>query len=213
VAYAGHDTQAWLSLPQVKAKISNLQVNLNCCVKGLVIALVIFCFYCAIMAQVQNDKMASDFIEDFCTYWVILYQIVPIGLYVGFEVMKLVLGFQINFDKSMVDEKTKQAAMARTADLVEEMGQVRYVFSDKTGTLTQNEMRFARCFIGNKDFGEFRLDVAMRQMRGASKCCTPGTFSSSSGTSLGEVTPEDAVGLTSSKSAAWVPELGSVQSG
>lgn len=62
--------------------------------------------------------------------------------------VKLILGFQINRDKQMVCPKSKLGATARTADLVEEMGQVNFVFSDKTGTLTENEMVFAHCCVG-----------------------------------------------------------------
>jgi phospholipid-translocating ATPase len=44
----------------------------------------------------------------------------------------------------MYDEKTDQPAKANTSDLNEDLGQVEYLFSDKTGTLTENEMEFKR---------------------------------------------------------------------
>merc|ERR1712048_155049 len=46
-------------------------------------------------------------------------------------------------------------AKLRTSDLVEEMGQVGFVFSDKTGTLTSNDMRFAYCCAGCTPLGPF----------------------------------------------------------
>ncbi len=45
---------------------------------------------------------------------------------------------------SMYDEKTDQPAKANTSDLNEDLGQIEYLFSDKTGTLTENEMEFKR---------------------------------------------------------------------
>jgi len=47
-------------------------------------------------------------------------------------------------------------AVARTADLIEEMGQINFIFSDKTGTLTKNQMVFAKAFISDRDVGDFR---------------------------------------------------------
>lgn len=48
----------------------------------------------------------------------------------------------------MYHKETDTPAMARTSNLNEELGQVKYVFSDKTGTLTRNVMEFKRCTVG-----------------------------------------------------------------
>lgn len=63
------------------------------------------------------------------------------------EVVKVLIGFFINRDLDMYHDVTDTTAKARTSSLVEELGQVDYVFSDKTGTLTCNMMRFQRCTI------------------------------------------------------------------
>ena len=39
-------------------------------------------------------------------------------------------------------------ALARTSNLNEELGQIKYVFSDKTGTLTMNVMEYKKCTVG-----------------------------------------------------------------
>lgn len=160
VAYAGPETKPCLNMAQSASKTSNLQVALNRCVLGLVVCLGVFCIYAAILGQeIGVDKTPVDFVKRVIVYWIILYQVVPVSLYVVFEMVKLLLGLRINRDEQMAitqDDGTKVYALARTADLVEELGQVEHIFSDKTGTLTQNEMRFARCYIGGKDLGEFR---------------------------------------------------------
>ena len=53
------------------------------------------------------------------------------------EVIRLVQSFLINWDLAMYHEKSDTSAKARTTTLNEELGQVQYIFSDKTGTLTQ----------------------------------------------------------------------------
>lgn len=53
----------------------------------------------------------------------------------------------------MYDEENGFSAVARTSNLNEELGQIEYVFSDKTGTLTCNKMEFKRCSIGGICYG------------------------------------------------------------
>ncbi|KAI4585687.1 hypothetical protein MJG53_005921 [Ovis ammon polii x Ovis aries] len=57
-------------------------------------------------------------------------------------------------DLDMRYEPTDTAAMARTSNLNEELGQVKYIFSDKTGTLTCNVMQFKKCTIAGVAYGQ-----------------------------------------------------------
>lgn len=61
---------------------------------------------------------------------------IPISLYVMIEVLKLFLGKLISNDEELRDIETKQYSEVRNSDLIEELGQVQFIFSDKTGTLT-----------------------------------------------------------------------------
>ena len=60
----------------------------------------------------------------------------------------------IDWDLRMYYPKTDTPAKSRSTTLNEELGQVKYVFSDKTGTLTQNVMEFKKCAVGNKIYGK-----------------------------------------------------------
>lgn len=63
------------------------------------------------------------------------------------EIVKFLLSFLIQADLDMYYDLTDTAAVARSSSLIEELGQVKFVFSDKTGTLTCNEMQFRQCSI------------------------------------------------------------------
>ncbi len=70
------------------------------------------------------------------------------------EIVKLFQSYFIYWDMAIYDKETDRHSTARTSELIEELGQVEFVFSDKTGTLTQNVMEFKKCFISGKFFGD-----------------------------------------------------------
>ncbi|KAF9677908.1 hypothetical protein SADUNF_Sadunf08G0156800 [Salix dunnii] len=80
--------------------------------------------------------------------------VIPISLYVSIEMIKFIQSTQfINKDLHMYHAETNTPALARTSNLNEELGQVEYIFSDKTGTLTRNLMEFFKCSIGGEVYG------------------------------------------------------------
>lgn len=63
--------------------------------------------------------------------------IVPISLYISIEFVRTAQAAFIYFDKNIWYEKTGQPTLARSWNLSDDLGQIEYIFSDKTGTLTQ----------------------------------------------------------------------------
>ncbi|KAK1436894.1 hypothetical protein QVD17_02678 [Tagetes erecta] len=84
----------------------------------------------------------------------ILYgYLIPISLYVSIELVKVLQAVFINQDLHMYDEETGTPAQARTSNLNEELGMVDTILSDKTGTLTCNQMDFLKCSIAGVPYG------------------------------------------------------------
>jgi phospholipid-transporting ATPase len=66
------------------------------------------------------------------------------------EVAKLVQGAFIAKDLGMYYAENDTPAIAKTSSIIEDLGQIQFVFSDKTGTLTSNEMKFFKCCVSGK---------------------------------------------------------------
>ncbi|CAG5957858.1 unnamed protein product [Menidia menidia] len=104
-----------------------------------------------------NEFQSSAVLSGFLTFWsyiIILNTVVPISLYVSVEFLRLGHSFFINWDQKMYHGPTDTPAETRTTTLNEELGQVEFIFSDKTGTLTQNIMAFSKCSINGQTYGD-----------------------------------------------------------
>jgi len=105
----------------------------------------------------KNDQQTTNkfklFILSFFSFFVAYSHLIPISLYVALEIIKIFQGMLVYYDDEIYDSYIKKPAQCRSTDLIEELGQVEIIFSDKTGTLTQNSMILKKCFIYNKVYG------------------------------------------------------------
>lgn len=89
-----------------------------------------------------------------------LQVLIPISLYVSIEIVKLGQIFFIQNDLDLYDARLDTGIQCRALNITEDLGQIQYLFSDKTGTLTENRMLFRRCTVAGKEYphnehGEF----------------------------------------------------------
>uniref|UniRef100_A0A3Q2XEB3 Phospholipid-transporting ATPase n=1 Tax=Hippocampus comes TaxID=109280 RepID=A0A3Q2XEB3_HIPCM len=101
----------------------------------------------------REDSTSYRGFLSFWGYLIVLNTMVPISLYVSVEVIRLGQSKFINWDLQMYYAEKDTPAKARTTTLNEQLGQIEYIFSDKTGTLTQNIMQFKKCTIAGHSYG------------------------------------------------------------
>ncbi|XP_078379616.1 phospholipid-transporting ATPase ID-like isoform X2 [Oculina patagonica] len=172
VIYAGHDTKLMMNTGVSKFKRTGLDKLTNSLILWIAAILGIICTLLAIGTTVWEELVGQHFqiylpwesfyqdsvvvigIVHWPSFIMVLNTLIPISLYISVEVIRLGQSLWINWDVLMYYAKNDTPAVARTTTLSEELGQIQYVFSDKTGTLTQNVMTFKKCSINGRLFGE-----------------------------------------------------------
>ncbi|CAD7087029.1 unnamed protein product [Hermetia illucens] len=176
VIFAGKDTKLMQNSGKTQFKSTSIDRLLNFIIIGIVFFLLSVCAFCTLACAIWEGLVGQYFqaylpwesiipngtilgptvigFLVFFSYAIVLNTVVPISLYVSVEVIRFAQSFLINWDDKMYYEKTKTHAKARTTTLNEELGQIQYIFSDKTGTLTQNIMTFNKCSINGRAYGD-----------------------------------------------------------
>ena len=110
----------------------------------------------------NNDKStAAKFFLLLACHIIIINAMIPISLYVTLEVVRVFQALFVKYDAEMYDMDTKTFANARTSNISDDLGQIKYIFSDKTGTLTRNVMEFMKCSINGEMYGSGITEIAI----------------------------------------------------
>ncbi|KAI9872458.1 MAG: hypothetical protein M1830_001602 [Pleopsidium flavum] len=154
VIYTGEECKIRMNAtknPRIKAPALQAVVN------KVVVIIVIFVIALAIFhtaayqfwAESSEEKSwyltnaGVSFFPILASFIIMYNTMIPLSLYVSLEIVKLFQMILMN-DIDMYDEESDTPMEARTSTINEELGQVSYIFSDKTGTLTNNSMRFRK---------------------------------------------------------------------
>ncbi|OZJ06578.1 hypothetical protein BZG36_00602 [Bifiguratus adelaidae] len=168
VVFTGHETKLLLNSSKKPSKSSNITRITNRNILFLFAILVLMSIAGAVgdlvttlragnergYLALEQTNLASQFGYDILTFLILFNSFIPISLMVTMELVKYVLSYLIDADLDMYYDKTETPATARSSSLIEELGQVKFVFSDKTGTLTCNQMEFRQCSIAGLSYAD-----------------------------------------------------------
>lgn len=168
VVFTGHETKLMRNATAAPIKRTDVERIINLQIIALFCVLIILALVSSIgnvtkievsrsdlsYLYLEGTNMAGLFFKDILTYWILFSNLVPISLFVTVEIIKYYQAYMIGSDLDMYYADTDTPTGVRTSSLVEELGQIEYIFSDKTGTLTRNVMEFKACSIGGKCYTE-----------------------------------------------------------
>ena len=143
VCYTGKETRAKMNSSSPKLKIGILDKELNRSNMYLFAITFVIAF---IIASAKGFD--AKFIFNFIKYIILFCAIIPISLRVNLDVSKTYFSIRINREKEIPE------TIARNSTIPEELGRISYIFSDKTGTLTKNEMIFKIIAMETEIFAE-----------------------------------------------------------
>lgn len=182
VIFTGHDTKVMQNSTESPSKRSTIEKRLDSIIYVLFIILCLISLISSIgfavkikygmpdswymqpdntPAMYDPKKPGASGILHLITALILYGYLIPISLYVSIELVKVLQAMFINKDVHMYDEETGKPAQARTSNLNEDLGQVDTILSDKTGTLTCNQMDFLKCSIAGFSYGVGTSEVEM----------------------------------------------------
>ncbi|GKT92558.1 LOW QUALITY PROTEIN: phospholipid-translocating P-type ATPase domain-containing protein [Colletotrichum tofieldiae] len=170
VAFTGHDTKIMINSGITPSKRARIAREMNSNVIYNFGFLFIICILSAIINGVAWAKTDAslhffDFgsiggtapMSGFITFWaalIVFQNLIPIALYITLEIVRLLQAIFIYSDVEMYYEPLDQPCIPKSWNISDDLGQIEYIFSDKTGTLTQNVMEFKKATINGQPYGE-----------------------------------------------------------
>ena len=171
IIYTGMNNKIILNSKKPRMKVSTIETKMNHCLIGIFILLIICCIICCVLNYYQynsNKHFYDNFIQlekdlstyciiNFFTYFLLLNTLIPISLIVTIEIIKMIQGVFIQLDAKLYCKSRHYFCKAKTVSINEELGNINFIFSDKTGTLTMNQLQLRYCIIKDEIFESIDL--------------------------------------------------------
>ncbi|XP_066872035.1 probable phospholipid-transporting ATPase IIB isoform X3 [Kogia breviceps] len=153
VIYTGKETRSVMNTSNPKNKVGLLDLELNQLTKALFLALVALS---VVMVTLQG--FSGPWYRSLFRFLLLFSYIIPISLRVNLDMGKAAYGWMIMKDENI------PGTVVRTSTIPEELGRLVYLLTDKTGTLTRNEMVFKRLHLGTVSYGTDTMDEIQNQL-------------------------------------------------
>ncbi|RKP38284.1 hypothetical protein BJ085DRAFT_16809, partial [Dimargaris cristalligena] len=168
ILFTGPESKIMLNSGDTPSKRSRIERLINYQVITNFILLIIMCLLLAMGSALmwrhwedvdvpwisETESIGGTYVLTFWQSLILLQNWIPISLYVSIEMVKTCQAYFMYQDLQMYYPPTDRACIPRTWNISDDLGQVQYVFSDKTGTLTRNVMEFRKCTINGHIYGK-----------------------------------------------------------
>ncbi|XP_070237127.1 probable phospholipid-transporting ATPase IIA isoform X3 [Bos mutus] len=147
VLYTGRELRSVMNTSNPRSKIGLFDLEVNCLTKILFAALVVVA-----LVMVALQHFAGRWYLQIIRFLLLFSNIIPISLRVNLDMGKIVYSWVIRRDSKI------PGTVVRSSTIPEQLGRISYLLTDKTGTLTQNEMVFKRLHLGTVAYGLDSMD-------------------------------------------------------
>ncbi|CDK25006.1 unnamed protein product [Kuraishia capsulata CBS 1993] len=155
IIYTGGDTRQAMNTSTPGVKTGLLELEINSLSKILCL-----CVFLLSVILVACQGFKSDWYTDIMRFLILFSTIIPVSLRVNLDLGKSVYAYQIEHDKSIPE------TVVRTSTIPEDLGRIEYLLSDKTGTLTQNDMELKKLHLGTVSYAGDTMDMVADYMKG-----------------------------------------------
>ena len=183
VVYTGMSNKIILNSKKPRLKMSKVEKKLNLYLLFVFGFLIVCCAECSLYHHFHYEKHRNFYnnfifisnkmnIESFIiyfTYFLLLNTLIPISLIVSTEIIKMIQAIFIKWDILLYSKNKHCFCNVKSVSIIEELGNVNFIFSDKTGTLTKNQMQFKYCLIDTKYYEYIKIGGIQKKIRNSKK--------------------------------------------
>lgn len=160
IIYTGRQTRSAMSTAPSRSKTGLLELEINNLTKILCIMTLTLSIVLVALEGFEPSNKKPWYVA-IMIYLILFSTIIPISLRVNLDMGKSVYAYMMEHDKGIPD------TVVRTSTIPEDLGRIEYLLTDKTGTLTQNEMRLKKIHVGTVSYANDAMEEVARYVKQA----------------------------------------------